>query len=141
MHQLLNYMGIHPKGGTNSFTLAIAFVMVICIYVVYKSYKQTREHQTANQRMTFAAVCALLILIADMIIKTPEPHYTIHDIAYPSVITPNSITYKLYVTHQTYRFEVKEHGDKIELQAPSGEIFTVKREDVEPEISIMKSPM
>ena len=121
--------------------LAIAFVMVICIYVVYKSYKQTREHQTANQRMTFAAVCALLIFVADMTIKTPEPHYTLHDIAYPSVITPNSITYKLYVTHQTYRFEVKEHGDKIELQAPSGEIFTVKREDVEPEISIMKSPM
>ena len=34
MHQLLNYMGIHPKGGMNSLTLVIAFVMVICIYAV-----------------------------------------------------------------------------------------------------------
>lgn len=141
MHQLLNYMGIHPKGGTNSLTLAIAFVMVICIYAVYKSYKQTREHQTTTQRMTFAAVCALLIFVANMTIKTPEPHYTLHDIAYPSVITSNSITYKLYGTHQTYRFEVTEHNDKIELRAPSGEIFTVNRTDIEPEILIMKSPM
>jgi len=141
MHQLLNYMGIHPKGGTNGLTLAIAFVMVICIYVVYKSYKQTREHQTATQRITFAAVCALLIFVANMTIKTPEPHHTLHDIAYPSVITPNSITYKLYVTHQTYRFEVKENGDDIELRAPSGDIFTVKREDVESEILVMKSPV
>ena len=141
MHQLLNYMGIHPKGGTNSLTLAIAFVMVICIYAVYKSYKQTREHQTAIQRITFAAVCALLIFVANMTIKTPEPHYTLHDIAYPSVITPNSITYKLYSTHQTYQFGVTEHGDKIELRAPTGEIFTVERTDVEPEILIMKSPI
>lgn len=141
MHQLLNYMGIHPKGETNSLTLAIAFVMVICVYTVYKSYKQTRKHQTAIQRMAFAAICDLLIFVANMTIKTSEPHYTLHDIAYPSVITPNSITYKLYGTHQTYRFEVKEHGDKIELRAPTGEIFTVERTGVEPEILIMKSPM
>ena len=141
MHQLLNYMGIHPKGGTNSLTLAIAVVMVICVYAAYKSYKQTREHQTVIQRLTFAAVCALLIFVANMTIKTSEPHHTLHDIAYPSVITPNSITYKLYGTHQTYRFEVKENGDEIELRAPSGEIFTVNRTDMEPEILIMKSPM
>lgn len=73
--------------------------------------------------------------------KTQEPHYTLHDIAYPSVITPNSITYKLYSTHQAYRFEVTEHNDKIELRAQTGEIFTVERTDVEPEILIMKSPM
>ena len=142
MHQLLNYMGIHPKGATNRLTLlAIAVVMVICIYAVYKSYKQTREHQTAIQRMTFAAVCALLIFVANMTIKTQEPHHTLHDIAYPSVITPNSITYKLYGTHQAYRFEVTEDNDKIELRAPTGEIFTVNQTDVEPEILIMKSPM